>query len=84
MATDSALESMPIDLNAFACAAVADEPLVMASMKFLMPVAATSCLTPVASMVAPNAAICPDAKPATAPKGPIAVTMLEISPVLAP
>ncbi|MNP46343.1 hypothetical protein D3C76_1403330 [compost metagenome] len=62
---------------------VAAEPLVIANMKFLMPVAATSCFTPTPAMVAPNAAICPDERPATSPSDPTSVTMAEICLVLA-
>ena len=54
---------------------MADSPATKASIIFLIPVAATSSATPMPRIVAPNAAIDPEAKPPTSPNGPIRCTI---------
>ena len=83
IASATCLESRRNDLKASACALVAAEPFVIANMKFLMPVAATSCLTPTPAMVAPMAATCADDRPATSPSAPTSVMIEEICLVFA-
>ncbi|MNN60467.1 hypothetical protein D3C81_1756530 [compost metagenome] len=77
------LESRRNALNASPWALVAAEPLVIANIKFLMPVAATSCLTPTPAIVAPMAATWADDRPATSPSAPTSVMIEEICLVLA-
>ena len=67
-------ESSRNALNVSCCFLVAAEPTVMASMKFFMPVPATSSAVPMPIRVDAMAAICPLASPATSPSGPICVT----------
>ena len=69
LATSS--ESNPKSIIALRCDFVADSPAINASIIFLMPVAAISSCTPIPRIVAPRAAIDPDAKPPTSPNGPI-------------
>ena len=64
--------------STFFCDLVAESPAVSDSIKFFIPVAAISDSTPIPAMVAPIAAISPEATPATLPKGPIRVTTSEI------
>ena len=70
---------MPSFSSTAACVSVADAPATMVVAIFLMPVAATSCWTPTPTMVEPRAAIWAAEIPATSPRGPTAVTMVESS-----
>ncbi|RMS10428.1 hypothetical protein ALP75_200931 [Pseudomonas syringae pv. actinidiae] len=64
--------------NASNAPAFAAPPSVSDCMNRFMPLAATSAGTSTLAKVAPIAASCPDASPATGPSGPIAVTMVAI------
>ncbi|MNG63265.1 hypothetical protein D3C79_214870 [compost metagenome] len=79
----SSLASRRSALYASFCDLVAAVPAVRVSMKFLMPVAATSWAMPTPARVEPMAASWAALTPATSPSGPMAVRMLEICPVLA-
>ena len=58
---------------------VALSPDTKAKIRFLMPVAAISDVTPDPTRLAPSAAISPDATPPTLPNGPMRVTTSEIN-----
>ena len=72
---DTFSESNPSFLNASLCDFVAASPATKLSIKFLMPVAATSEPTPTDAIVVPIAAILAELTPATSPKAPTLVTI---------
>ena len=78
MRFDMSTALKPSFSKAAAWESVAPSPATIPSMKFLIPVAATSDLTPVETIDAPSAAISPDATPPTSPSGPMRVTTSEI------
>ena len=72
---DTFLESNPSFLNASLCDLVAASPATKLSIKFLIPVPATSDLTPTEDIVVPSAKILEALKPATSPNAPTFVTI---------
>ena len=77
------VESRPSSSKAALCFLVADSPAVSPRIRFLMPVAATSEAIPEPTMLAPMAAISPEATPPTEPSGPIRVTTSAIAGAVA-